>query len=94
MGRRKVVQPEPRKPGTRRQELLVATKTLNGMCSDILTSSEDMVANARVVTGAEENCKDLADCYIELGQDISRIVSKINKFTARFMEELEEMDKK
>ncbi|WP_301204478.1 hypothetical protein [Bacteroides acidifaciens] len=94
MSRRKVVQSEPRTPGTRRQELLIATKTLNVLASDVLTKGEEMVENSRVVTGAEENCKDLADCYIELSRDISRIVSKINKFTAKFMEELEDMDKK
>lgn len=94
MSRRKVVQSEPRTPGTRRQELLIASKTLNTLCADVLTKGEEMVANARVVTGAEDNCKDLADCYIDLSQDISRIVSKINKFTAKFMEELEDMDKK
>ena len=94
MSRRRVTTPEPRKPGTRRQELLVACKTLHAICADILSKGEEFVANARVVSGAEEKCNDIVDCYIELSQDVSKIVAKINTFNAKFLTELEEMDKK
>ena len=95
MSRRRVTTPEPRKPGTRRQELLMACKTLHAICADILSKGEEICCeNARVVSGAEEKCNDIVDCYIELSQDVSKIVAKINTFNAKFMTELEEMDKK